>query len=112
MRPYGHPLRAAFYAYLPEGPRGRYVTRADARLYADRIRTVLEMDQGGESDVQWTPKEKDRLRTLYAKWDRRARGLDLRFNAMGVSAGTNDRYRAKTRGEWVMEQLQRLTHPL
>lgn len=109
MRPYGQKLRAAFYCYLPDAPVGRFVTQTEARRYAEQIQAVIDMDQGGESEIQWTPREKDRLRALYRKWEARARGLDARFNAMGVVGGATT-YRKGT-AETLLDRMRGLVPP-
>lgn len=84
--PWGHPLRAAFYEYLGPAPMGRYVSREDARRYADQIRDVMDLAHP-DGEIQWTRYEKNRLRALWLKWMRRAQGQDHRFNVMGVQGG-------------------------
>jgi hypothetical protein len=87
-RPYGQRMRAAFYQFLPEAPRGRYVGRDDAARYVAEIDSVLERQQ-------WTQREVETLRQLRVKWLARAKGKDARFLAMGNVGGLNDRYRRK-----------------
>lgn len=99
-RPFGRALRAAFYEYLSDAPTGRYVTREQARRYADQIRDVADLSHT-DSDIQWTIYEKRRLRALWIKWDRRARGFDPRFNAIGVQGGVTDQRRARTHDDVV-----------
>ena len=86
--PYGRPLRAAFYQFLPEAPKGAYISHDTARSYADRIQQVLDMEQ-------WTADERDRLRVLKKRWMKRAEGHDARFEAMGVQGGMNEKYRKR-----------------
>lgn len=88
-RPWGRPLRAAFYAELPESPRGRWVSIDDCKRYLGRLREVYEMGC-------WTSQEVDRLKALMKRWERRVRGEDARFTAMGVQPGLNERFRKKT----------------
>lgn len=91
-RPFGSGLRAAFYAHLPESPRG-HVTRDQAQRYLNQIRHVREM--GG-----WSRSERERLRVLERRWEKRAEGRDARFNALGgVFAGTSEKYRRKGVGD-------------
>lgn len=94
-RPFGRGLRAGFYAYLPDAPIGRYVTREDAQRYAAKIREVQEMQV-------WPAYERERLHVLFKRWDRRARGLDARFNALGVQGGFPEKYRPKSVGDTLL----------
>ncbi len=87
--PWGHPLRAAFYQYLPEAPAGRYVSHEDAQRYAAKIQSVLDMEQ-------WTKDERNRLKVLKRRWDARAAGKDARFEALGVQGGLNEKHRPKS----------------
>jgi hypothetical protein len=87
-RPYGQRLRAAFYQYLPEAPRGRYVGRDDAARYLMEIERVIDMQQ-------WTAREQETLRQLKVKWKARADGKDVRFLALGVQGGINEKHRPK-----------------
>ncbi len=87
--PYGKPLRAAFYQYLPEAPKGAYVSHDAARTYAAQIQQVLDRDE-------WMADERDRLRVLLKRWRLRADGQDARFEAMGVQGGINNKYRPKS----------------
>ena len=98
-RPWGRPLRAAFYAELPDSPRGPHVSREDCQRYLARIRDVAEMHC-------WTRAERKRLKVLEQRWARRARGEDARFNALGVQGGVNERFRVKSK----LEQLREITH--
>lgn len=74
-RPWGRGLRAAFYAELPPTPLG-LVTQDQARLYLDAVIRVREM--GG-----WSTRENEKLRMIQRRWERRVRGEDRRFNALG-----------------------------
>lgn len=77
---WGKGLRAAYYAELPPTPLGR-VTLDQARLYLDAVIRVREMRC-------WSPKEQEKLRVIQRRWEKRARGEDRRFNALGgVFAG-------------------------
>lgn len=85
-RPFGRGLRAAFYIYLPDAPRGRFLTRADAAEYVTLLDRVAE-------GHRWPAHEREKLRALRIRWTRRAEGEDARFNALGVTGGVNERYR-------------------
>jgi hypothetical protein len=87
--PYGRRMRAAFYQFLPESPKGRYLGRDDAARYVAEIERVIDMQQ-------WTGHEQETLRQLRQKWKARATGKDARYLAMGAAGGVNDRYRKKT----------------
>lgn len=87
--PWGRPLRAAFYQYLPDAPTGAHISHDAARVYADRIQQVLDRDE-------WTKDERNRLKVLKKRWVKRASGHDARFEAMGVQGGVNEKYRKKT----------------
>lgn len=91
-RPFGRALRAAFYAYLPEAPAGRSVTRDDAKRYVDQIQRVIEMQT-------WPRHERERLRVLLRRWERRARGEDSRFNTLGVQGGVTEKHRPHSPGD-------------
>ena len=75
-RPWGRGLRAAFYAELPPTPLGR-VTRDEAQLYLDAVIRVREMAG------RWSEREREKLRVIQRRWERRVRGEDRRFNALG-----------------------------
>lgn len=77
--PWGHPLRAAFYTELPEAPPNAR-SRDDAAVYLAHIRRVLDMEC-------WTPRERDRLKVLERRWDKRAKGLDPRYVQFGTRGG-------------------------
>jgi hypothetical protein len=87
--PYGRPLRAAFYQFLPESPRGQYVSHEAAKQYVAEIQRVLDTEQ-------WTRDERTRLKALKRIWSRRAEGRDARFEAMGVQGGVTNKHRPKT----------------
>jgi hypothetical protein len=91
-RPFGRGLRAAFYAYLPDAPTGRFVTRDDAVRYVRKIQEVIDMQT-------WPRHERERLRVLLRRWEKRARGDDARFNAIGLQVGPNEKHRPKTAGD-------------
>ena len=95
QRPFGKGLRAAFYAYLPEAPTGRWLTRQDAANYVAKIHDVIEMQC-------WPRHERERLRQLLRKWERRARGEDARFNALGISHGPSEKHRPKSVGDTLL----------
>lgn len=86
--PWGRPLRAAFYTELPEAPTNAR-TKDDAAAYLGHIRRVLDMEC-------WTPRERDRLKSLEAKWVRRSQGLDARYLHHGIKGGRTNKqdYRA------------------
>lgn len=86
-RPFGRPLRAAFYAYLPDVPRTRNLPADFARDYLRRIRDVQEMQC-------WSRRERLRLRVLERRWERRAEGRDGRYNTLGTQPGPTNKYRA------------------
>lgn len=98
-RPFGRGLRAAFYAYLPESPIGPHVTREDAANYVQKIQTVIEMQR-------WPKHERERLRVLLRRWERRARGEDGRFNAR-VPVGVSNKTRPQTVGDCILN-IQRM----
>lgn len=79
-RPFGKPLRAAFYEYLPDVPRTKYVGIDFARTYLAKIYEVQEMQC-------WSRKERERLRQLQRRWERRVRGEDARYNRLGTAPG-------------------------
>lgn len=87
--PYGIPLRAAFYQYLPEAPKGRFAGRDDAARYVLEINRVIEMQQ-------WSAQERERLRQLQRKWTARAEGRDARYLVLGTQGGINNKCRKKT----------------
>jgi hypothetical protein len=79
-RPFGRPLRAAFYAYLPDVPLTRNLPADFARNYLRQIHEVQEMQC-------WSRRERERLRVLERRWARRVRGVDARYNAHGTAPG-------------------------
>lgn len=85
-KPFGAPLRAAFYAYLPDVPLTRHLPADFARNYLAQIHRVQEMQQ-------WSRRECERLRVLERRWSRRASGLDARYNEYGTAPGRTNRDR-------------------
>jgi hypothetical protein len=88
-RPYGRPLRSAFYEYLPDAPSSAYLGKDDAARYLAQIHTVIEMQC-------WTRREQERLRVLCRRWEKRARGEDPRYVKMGTLGGVSEANRRKT----------------
>lgn len=79
-RRWGIRIRAAFYAELPPTPLGR-VTHDQARLYLDAVVRAIE-------NGHWSTREREKLRVIRRRWEKRVRGEDRRFNALGgVFAG-------------------------
>lgn len=78
--PYGRPLRAAFYEFLPQAPRHTKPDPDGCRVYVMQITECMERGC-------WSRREMDRLRTLRKMWDRRARGEDARYIAHGNAPG-------------------------
>ena len=81
--PFGKPLRAAFYQYLPEAPRHTTPNIDGCRMYVQQIDETIERGC-------WSTYEMGRLRQLRKIWDRRAKGLDLRYKAHGNMPGNLD----------------------
>lgn len=54
----------------------------------------------------WSASEQEGLRRLQRKWEHRAAGRDARFNAIGVVAGINNRFRPRT-GADALANIQR-----
>lgn len=92
--PWGKPLRAAFYAYLPESPRATCGTKDAAVWYLAKVNETIEMQC-------WSRSEQERLRQIQRKWERRAASRDSRYNAIGTTRGLNEKYRKKTVGDIV-----------
>lgn len=78
--PFGRPLRAAFYQYLPEAPKH---TRPNIDAYFDYVRQIDDTIERG----CWSNREITRLNVLRKIWDRRARGLDMRYKTCGNVRG-------------------------
>ena len=74
------PTRAAYHYYLGDPPRLRAGDRDDARVFLRKIEAVLAM-------YGWTNSEQAKLRRMRKKWQRRADGLDARFEAAGNMEG-------------------------
>ena len=87
-------MRAAFYQFLPECPKGRYIGRDDAARYVAEIARVMDMER-------WTRRERETLRQLKQKWTARATGKDSRYLAMGNAPGLNDKHRKQTAADIV-----------
>lgn len=85
-RPFGKPLRAAFYHYLPDVPLTRYLPADFAQNYLRKIHEVQEMQC-------WSRKERERLRQLERRWAKRAAGKDSRYNRLGTKPGRECRNR-------------------
>jgi hypothetical protein len=101
--PFGRPLRAAFYQYLPESPRHTLPDPDACRVYVGQIDETLERGC-------WSPNEIERLRQLRRIWDRRAKGLDLRYKAHGNMPGVNNAHDRKhdrpNSARSIMEKIQ------
>lgn len=78
--PWGRPLRAAFYQYLPEVPRAQWLGTAWAARYCAEIQRVLDREE-------WTRDERNRLKSMLKKWRRRADGQDPHYNLHGTRGG-------------------------
>ncbi len=82
--PYGKPLRAAFYQYLPESPRHTSANEDECRRYVRQIDETLEQDC-------WSGNERERLRQLRKIWNRRATGRDARYLTHGNAGGKTNK---------------------
>jgi hypothetical protein len=87
--PWGSPLRAAFYQYLPEVPIRRYLGLEWARRYVAEIQRVLDREE-------WTRDERNRLKQLKKKWQRRADNQDARYNRCGTLGGREGKFECRS----------------